>query len=194
MNFLAHFHLAWPEEALIVGGLEGDFCKGRLQGQFPAALERGIRLHRAIDAYTDAHPMIAQLRRDLPPPLRRYAGILIDLCFDHFLSLHWSNFSALSLPEFSRGVYRILRQQEGALSAGARIMADRLIEHDLLGLYLQWDTVLSAAQRIGNRFARHNPFAALEQALSPEKDTLEQAFLAFYPQLQAFSQAQVRSL
>ena len=79
MNFLAHFHLAWPDEGLITGGLEGDYIKGPLHGALPPQIERGIRLHRAIDAYTDGHPLIQQLRRDLPPGLRRYAGILIDL-------------------------------------------------------------------------------------------------------------------
>ncbi len=53
MNFLAHFHLAWPDEGLVAGGLEGDYIKGPLRGALPPDLERGIKLHRAIDAYTD---------------------------------------------------------------------------------------------------------------------------------------------
>lgn len=194
MNFLAHFHLAWPDEGLVAGGLEGDYFKGPLHGQLPARLERGVRLHRAIDAYTDSHPLIAQLRRDLPSPLRRYAGILIDLCFDHFLSLHWSNFSGLPLPEFNREVYRILKQQESALSRDTRQMADRLIEYDVLGLYLEWETVLTTAKRIGSRFSRQNPFLTLDHSLTPEKDALEKVFLAFYPQLQAFCRERTRIL
>ena len=194
MNFLAHFHLAWPDEGLVAGGLEGDYFKGPLHGQLPARLERGVRLHRSIDAYTDTHPVIAQLRRDLPPPLRRYAGILIDLCFDHFLSLHWSNFSVVPLPEFNREVYRILKQQESALSEDARNMAGRLIEYDVLGLYREWETVLTTARRIGTRFRRENPFIALEHSLTPEKDALEEAFLAFYPQLQTFCRERTQSL
>lgn len=186
MNFLAHFHLAWPDEGLIAGGLEGDYFKGPLRGQLPADLERGVRLHREIDAYTDRHPLIQQLRRDLPPELRRYAGILIDLSFDHFLSLHWSNFSPDPLPAFNREVYRILKRQEASLSADARRMLQRLIEHDVLILYLEWETVLATAERIGTRFRRHNPFLELEYYLSPSKDSLEETFLAFYPQLQSF--------
>ena len=62
MNFLAHFHLAWPDEGLVVGGLEGDYVKGQLRGALPAQLEKGIKLHRAVDDFTDAHPLILQLR------------------------------------------------------------------------------------------------------------------------------------
>jgi acyl carrier protein phosphodiesterase len=194
MNFLAHFHLAWPDEGLVAGGLEGDFFKGPLHGQLPVQLERGVRLHRAIDAYTDAHPLIAQLRRELPPQLRRYAGILVDLCFDHYLSLHWPNYSTLPLPEFNRDVYRILKRHESALSADARHMANRLIEYDVLGLYMEWETVLTTANRIGKRFRRRNPFIALEQSLLPVKGAMEQVFLNFYPQLQWFCRERVQTL
>ena len=86
MNFLAHFHLAWPDEGLIAGGLEGDFYKGPLRDDLPEAVARGVQLHRAIDAYTDQHPALKELRAELPPHLRRFAGIVIDLSFDHFLS------------------------------------------------------------------------------------------------------------
>lgn len=186
MNFLAHFHLAWPDEGLIAGGLEGDYCKGVLRGQLPVQLERGVKLHRAIDAYTDGHPLVLQLRRELPPGLRRYAGILIDLCFDHYLSLHWTRFSSVSLPDFSAAVYRILDAQAWALSDDARRMTARLIEYDVLNLYQEWDTVTATAARIGQRLRRDNPFLELERELSPSKDTLERGFLDFYPQLEAF--------
>ena len=194
MNFLAHFHLAWPDEGLVAGGLEGDYVKGLLHGALPLGLERGIKLHRAIDAYTDGHPLIQQLRRDLPPGLRRYAGILIDLSFDHYLSRHWSNFSDIPLADFNSGVYRTLTAHEFVLSEGARRMLARLVEFDILNLYTEWETVLATAARIGQRFQRHNPFLNLDRELSPAQDTLEQAFLNFYPQLQSFCQQRIELL
>jgi acyl carrier protein phosphodiesterase len=194
VNFLAHFHLAWPDAGLVAGGLEGDYIKGPLRGVLPPDLERGIKLHRAIDAYTDGHPLIQQLRRDLPPRLRRYAGILIDLSFDHYLSLHWPNFSDIPLAHFNNGVYRTLTDHEFALSEGARTMAGRLIEYDVLNLYTEWETVLATAMRIGQRFKHHNPFLDIERELSPAQATLEEAFLNFYPQLQSFCRARVQLL
>jgi acyl carrier protein phosphodiesterase len=194
MNFLAHFHLAWPDEGLIVGGLEGDYVKGPLRGLQPANIERGVKLHRAIDAYTDSHPLIQQLRRELPPALRRYAGIVIDLSFDHYLSRHWSRFSTVDLPHFNCGVYRVLTAHEDTLTDGARRMLTRLVEHDLLNLYMAWETVPATAARIGQRFKRQNPFLDLDRQLSPAKGTLERTFLNFYPQLQSFSKALVAVL
>ncbi|MCB1704790.1 MAG: DUF479 domain-containing protein [Halioglobus sp.] len=186
MNFLAHFHLAWPDEGLVVGGLEGDYVKGQLRGALPAQLEKGIKLHRAVDAFTDAHPLILQLRGELPRGLRRYAGIIIDLCFDHYLSLHWERFSSMPLADFNTDVYRILAAHEPALSNGARGMASRLIEYDVLNRYREWDTVPATAARIGQRFKRHNPFLDLDAELGPARQALERTFLNFYPRLESF--------
>lgn len=194
MNFLAHFHLAWPDEGLVAGGLEGDYLKGLLRGQLPQTLERGVKLHRAIDAYTDAHPLILQLRRELPQGLRRYAGILIDLSFDHYLSLHWSRFSTIALKDFNAQVYRILTKYDGDLSDGARGMSARLAEYDILNRYLEWDTIPATAARIGQRFKRDNPFLDLDRELSPAKDALERTFLNFYPQLEVFCEDSIKRL
>ena len=194
MNYLAHFHLAWPDEGLVAGGLEGDFLKGPLRGELPGDLERGVKLHRAIDAYTDQHPVVVQLRRDLPKNLRRYAGILIDLSFDHYLSLHWSRFSDTSLADFNTCTYCTLVEHEASLSQGARMMLARLQEYDVLNLYLAWETVPATAKRIGERFKRHNPFIDVDRGLSPLKGALEHTFLNFYPQLQSYSKAQAKLL
>ena len=194
MNFLAHFHLASPDAGLIVGGLEGDYFKGPLRGELPLDLERGIKLHRAIDAYTDGHCLVQQLRREFPPNLRRYAGILIDLSFDHYLSLHWSRFCDIPLAAFNTATYRTLVEHEASLSHSARMMLARLQEYDILNLYLTWETVPATAARIGERFKRHNPFLDINRELSPLKGALEHAFLNFYPQLQFYAKAQAKRL
>ena len=134
MNFLAHFHLAWPDKGMVAGGLEGDYYKGLLPGKLPPGVERGVRLHRAIDAFTDSHDLVAELRSHFPPPLRRYAGILIDLSFDHFLTQHWSKYSAIALTDFNDQVCSILNAQESHLSDGSRTMLSRIQEYDILNL------------------------------------------------------------
>lgn len=194
MNFLAHFHLAWPDEGLIAGGLEGDYYKGPLRGELPHDVERGVKLHRLIDAYTDQHPDIIELRRQLPPRLRRYAGILIDLSFDHFLSQHWSRYSDVRLQEFNDTVYNNLITRDNTFSPPASAMASRLIEHDILGLYDNWETVTATARRIGERFKRHNPFLNIELELTPSRDSMESTFIDFYPELLEFSTQQIKSL
>jgi acyl carrier protein phosphodiesterase len=187
VNFLAHFHLAWPDELLVVGGLEGDFHKGPLPGSLSPALVAGVTLHRAIDAYTDAHPAVAEVRRGFPPELRRYAGILIDLCFDHFLALRWQAYSELAPADFNEAVYAMLGRHAGKMSTGARRMASRLHEYDVLHRYREWDTITASATRIGERLRHRNPLADSHRLLPPLLPDLEQTFTTFYPELIRFS-------
>jgi acyl carrier protein phosphodiesterase len=194
MNFIAHFHLAWPHEGLIAGGLEGDFYKGPLRGDIAWDVEQGIRLHRAIDAYTDAHPALARARAQFPAELRRYAGVLQDLSFDYYLSKHWDQFSDMPLTTFNEGIYRVLRDRMVHLSAPSRAMADRLVQYDILNRYDDWATVTATAERIGERFKRYNPFVGIETTLTPLRESLERSFLDFYPDLQGFSESMYHSL
>lgn len=187
MNFLAHFHLAWPDEGMIAGGLEGDFYKGLLPGDLPEHIVRGVKLHRAIDAFTDNHALVAELRTHFPTPLRRYAGILIDLSFDHYLTQHWSKYSRLPLRDFNSRVCSILDTHEAYLSDGSLTMLSRIQEYDILNLYHEWDTVTATATRIGERFQRGNPLLDVDAQLSPIKHKLEHTFLEFYPKLLKFS-------
>jgi acyl carrier protein phosphodiesterase len=187
VNFLAHFHLAWPDEGLIAGALEGDFYKGPINAALAPGLARGIRLHRAIDAFTDGHPLVGELRSRFPASLRRYAGILIDLSFDHYLTRHWPRYCSLELREFNAGVHRALTSQEDSLTEGCRLMLERLRQHDILNRYHDWNMVTASARRIGDRFSRGNPLLSVERDLRPLQGMLETTFLAFYPELRAFS-------
>ncbi|NND66337.1 MAG: DUF479 domain-containing protein, partial [Halioglobus sp.] len=81
-----------------------------------------------------------------------------------------------------------------ALSPAARAMSQRLVDHDILHLYREWRTVPASTERIGERFTRGNPFSNLDAQLTPLLADIEAAFLAFYPELQAFAAARIRAL
>ncbi len=189
MNFLAHCHLAWPESGLVAGALEGDYFKGPLRGQLPRDIEAGVALHRAIDAFSDSHPLIADLRRQFPAQLRRYSGILIDLSFDYYLSHQWRRFAPQPLAAFNSEVYRLLQARAGELSPGTRRMVARLIRYDLLNRYGDWNTIVDSAGHIGQRLRRNNALSHCGPALTGMQPELEQTFSSFYPQLLAFVRA-----
>ena len=187
MNHLAHFHLAWPDSGLIAGGLEGDYYKGPLRGDLHPDIERGIKLHRSVDAYTDTHPALAELRSAFPKKLRRYAGIVTDIAFDHYLTQHWSRYSALTLKEFNHSIYGVLDNQQALLSEDCLKMAERLTSYDVLNRYHDWNAVSATAGRVGERFHRGNPLLEIHDDLEPLREAMEEAFLDFYPQLMAFT-------
>lgn len=192
MNHLAHFHLSWPREDLVVGALEGDFHRGPLPGMLSPALVEGVVLHRAVDGFTDGHPLLAEARRRFPEGTRRYAGIMLDLCFDHFLSRHWRDFCGISHSEFSREVYAMLRRGADDLSDPAQRAASWLEQNEVLTAYQHWRAVTAAAGRVGSRLSRANPLHLAGDILEPLLPELEDVFLAFYPELTRFSNNFIR--
>ncbi len=183
MNYLAHFQLAQDSDAGLLGALLGEYVKGPLQGAWPADWEQGIRLHRRIDAFTDQHSSRLQFAEAVPAEYRRYAGIVLDVYCDHLLSLHWSRFDSQPLEVFAARVYALLERHMAQLSPPAARMARRLIEHDVLCIYSEWNTVSGALARIGERFTRANPLARAGVELGIYLPLAERLFLDLYPAL-----------
>lgn len=183
MNYLAHFHLSHGDDDLLVGALLGDFVKGPLKGERSKTLEQGIYLHRTIDAFADRHQPLVDLQRSFAPEFRRYAAIMTDVVFDHFLNQHWDTFHKQSLPVFSAEIYQLLGNTPH-LMPQARAQADNLSRYNVFENFQHWQTVDGALARISQRIKRDNPLAAAALELEKHYAELEAMFLQFYPQLQ----------
>ena len=88
MNYLAHLLLADDTDASRIGNLLGDFATGTIESlaeRYPPEILRGIKMHRAVDRFTDSHEVFKHARNLLAPGRRRFAGIIIDIIFDHYL-------------------------------------------------------------------------------------------------------------
>jgi acyl carrier protein phosphodiesterase len=102
MNFLAHLWLAEAAQLPLAGAVLGDWLRGALPAALPPPLAASVRLHRCIDAATDRHPLVRGARGRFPQGPRRYAGIVLDVLFDHALARHWPDYSREPLPEFAQ--------------------------------------------------------------------------------------------
>lgn len=157
MNFLAHLALAAPDEDLMVGGFLGDFIKGPIPDGLHAGVAQGVLLHRSIDAYSDTHTELSNLRQLLPRRWGRFSGIVLDLFIDHYLSLHWPNFHAMPLDEFIEFTRGALQRRRNLASESARAVMDRLYKYTWLSRYSDLDFTLEALRRIGARMRFENP-------------------------------------
>ncbi len=190
MNYLAHFHLAQSEPALVAGALLGDYIKGPLHGALPANVERGIRLHRKIDGFTDDYAITQRLYSLFPNEYRRCSGIMLDVYFDHLLARNWLTYEQDSLSDFSRRVQVNLDTYEELLTPAAKRFKQRLAQHDLLSRYAHKVTIDKTLQHIAGKLRAPNPLAHAMPHLSARDAELEAVFEDFYPLLQQFSSAQ----
>jgi len=92
MNYLAHAVLSFNDEFLLTGNMISDFVKGKKKFDYPASIQKGIELHRAIDQFTDFHPVTAKAKELFRTDYRLYSGAFIDIVFDHFLALDKEQF------------------------------------------------------------------------------------------------------
>ncbi len=186
MNYLAHLHLGGDAPAQLLGSLYGDFVKGPLAGQWPADIEAAIRLHRRIDAFTDRHPLQAQARSRFPLAQRRYAGIVLDVFFDHCLALNWADYAHEPLPHFTDRVYRVLAAEPRLPEYLARI-APRMAAQDWLGSYREFAVLEQVLAALDRRLSRPGLLLGCLSDLQRLYTPLFEDFQQFYPQLQAFA-------
>ncbi|MGF6555248.1 acyl carrier protein phosphodiesterase [Pseudomonas sp. S30_BP2TU TE3576] len=186
MNYLAHLHLGGQRPGQLLGSLYGDFVKGRLQGQFAAEIEGAIQLHRSIDVFTDRHPQVDIALSRFSLTRRRYAGIVLDVFFDHCLARDWTLYADRPLALFTSDVYRVLSSERQLPERLAKI-APHMVANDWLGSYQEFEVLEQVLSGISRRLTRPEELAAAMQELRRLYEPLSEDFRLFYPQLQAFA-------
>jgi acyl carrier protein phosphodiesterase len=186
MNFLAHLCLASGEPGLMLGGLFGDFVRGRRALKtFPEPVRQGIVLHRYVDRCTDNSSVVKKLRRQFPREFRRYAGIIIDLAFDHELAVNWWRYMPGSLERFDLEVRDLLRDNSELVPeklSGFMRYADR---HGLFTAYREEDVTLYALAGVGTRLSRPNPLHRVSEIWPQLAPEFKLSFRQFFPQIQS---------
>jgi acyl carrier protein phosphodiesterase len=180
MNLLAHAILSGREPGTIVGGILADWIKGPLE-DIASPLAEGIRRHRRVDAFTDAHPTARVSRRRLPQPWGRYAGILVDVAYDFCLIARWDEFGRGSLDEFVREVHEMVDAWMPSLPAPAADVARRMIAQQWLVAGRTWDRIGLTLERISRRLRRPVPLRDAEDDLRRLEPALLADFAAVFP-------------
>ena len=107
MNYLAHIYLSGESDEIKVGNFIGDYVKGNRHQEYPDLVAYGIRLHRSIDSFTDSHADVREFINLLKPGYGRYAGIIADVFFDHFLAANWNEYSVYTLRQFAKHAHAV---------------------------------------------------------------------------------------
>jgi len=186
MNYLAHLFLAGDEPEALIGSLMGDFVKGRVDTARPPAMYHAIMQHRRIDSFTDAHPLVRRSRQRIAPDFRRYAGILIDVFYDHFLATHWRSYTDLSLDEFAKQVYQQVGRQLDALPQRMQLSMRYMVANDLLQSYRTLDGIEQALRGIEGRLRRPSRLGEAITELESAYPALRGDFTEFFPLLIRF--------
>lgn len=185
MNLLAHALLSGSNPGIVVGGVLGDWIKGPVDPGLPPAVAEGVRRHRRVDVFTDAHPAAAGSRRRLQARWGRYSGILVDVAYDFCLVARWNRFGPGSLDAFVSEVHGMLHEFRPSLPAGASELARRMAVEGWMLAGRSWEGVGRALDRVSRRLRRPVPLGEAAADLRRLEAELDSDFLSLFPDVVA---------
>jgi len=187
LNHLAHLFLAPDSESHRVGSLLGDFARGLDSRALPPTIHEGLRHHRAVDAFTDRHPEVIASKRLFSDQRRRFAGVALDILYDHYLLRHWHLFSSVDVDDFIEQVYRELWNNRQAMPEKMQTVTGRIVRYDWFRSYKDLDNIGFALDRVAERIRFRHSFNGIIEEIQAHDPELEANFLSFFPDLREYS-------
>ncbi len=184
MNFLAHLCLSGNNPKLMVGNFIGDFVKGRnALAKFDREIAAGIELHRAIDAFTDTHPVVTESKNRLRPKYRHYSGVIVDIFYDHFLAKNWKHYHQQPLGDYAQDAYKTIRTFEAILPSEVKGMLAYMISGNWLVSYATVAGINQALTGMSRRTIHESKMEEAAGDLVKHYEAFGEEFQRFFPTL-----------
>ena len=183
MNHLAHIYLSGNDEGLIIGNYIADYIRGNKFNQFPEAIQKGVQLHRAIDTYTDNHPVVRKTTKLVMPVLGKFSGVAADIYFDYFLANRWNNFHADKLENFAKNTYSTINNNWNHIPEKGRRFYGYMVTNDLLVNYRKKDTLRMVFNGIDSKTKFESNLPEAVNQLNLFHHEIEQHFEEFFSDL-----------
>jgi len=187
MNFLAHAYLSGENKKILLGNFIGDFIKGRQAlSTFESEIIKGVELHRAIDEFTDNHAIVHESKNRLRPRYRHYAGVIVDVFYDHFLATHWPSLHDKELTVFAEETYRTIETFSDVLPAEFKMMLPYMTRGNWLVSYREINGVHRALSGMASRTPYKSNMEFASEDLRNYYREFEGEFERFFPELKGF--------
>lgn len=191
MNYLAHIYLSGEDNELKIGNFIADSVKGKDFLKYPARIQQGIILHRAIDTYTDIHPVFGKSRKRLFPKYRHYSGVIVDMFYDHFLAANWSKFSKEPLEEYTNNFYILLEKNWEFLPSRVQNFYPYMVQDDWFLRYATVDGIEKILAQMNRRTSFISKLHHSVKELEEDYDNFKNEFLEFFPDLIDFTTKEI---
>ena len=189
MNYLAHIYLSGDSDEIILGNFIGDYVKGNKYLDYPDQVAFGIRLHRSIDLFTDQHSDVRKCIDLLKPGYGRYAGIVVDVFFDHFLAANWNVYSEHTLRQFAKHSHAVLLSNFMLLPFRVKQFLPFLIQHKRLESYAHRENLHQVLEIMSRRTSLPANSEWAIQVLHQEYDQFGALFQNFFAEIIEYVEA-----
>jgi len=187
MNCLAHQYLSGDSEDLKIGNFIADGVKGKVLFTFPQGIQQGIKLHRAIDHFTDHHPIVEKSKNRLRIKYRKYAGVVVDLYYDHYLANLWKDYSSVKLEKYTEETYKLMFKNYFMLPGKMKGILPFMAQGNWLLNYGKVEGVQRALTGLARRTTFKSNMEFAHEDLVTYYDEFKNEFQAFFPNLINFT-------
>ncbi len=186
MNWLAHLYLSEPNTEFRLGNVMTDALKGQRWPGMSGDFISGINCHHEIDFYTDRNAIVDRSKSRLEgnPRLR---GIVVDVFYDHLLTLNWQTYEEVPMREFLDNFYKQALRASEQFPEMASEFVQSMVKSDRLARYGDLGEVEWAYGRIDSRLSdralQAGRLVDFMPSLKEQHKNLEADFAEFFPQL-----------
>lgn len=186
MNFLAHLLLSKNDEQIMVGNFIGDFVKGSHFDHYDQKIQTGIRLHRAIDTFTDKHEVVLKSKKRLRSKFSHYAPVIVDVFYDHFIAKDWNKFSSEPLLDFTQRFYKLMENYYHKIPKVVSNMLTYMSSGNWLYNYQFIEGINKTLTGMSQRTKFDSKMEQASSSLEEHYQDFEKEFNLFFPELQHF--------
>jgi len=179
--------LSGDDPMVKIGNFMADGIRGRDFEMYPKGIQKGIFLHRAIDTFTDVHPLFRQGTKRLHEKYHHYAGVIVDVFYDHFLAANWARYSDVTLMDFSQEFYKILEDHDELLSDKTRHMLPIMKRENWLFSYATPSGIESILKQMDYRTKHRSKMGEAKTELLHFYDEFQEEFTDFFEEIQSMS-------
>lgn len=187
MNFLAHIYLSGNNELVTIGNFVADGVRGNKYKLYPLEIQAGIKLHREIDTFTDAHPLFRQSTKKLHKGYGHYSGVIVDIFYDHFLAKNWMLYSDVPLPDYIDDFYKSLNKNIDLLPERFKKITPIMIEGNWLLSYASIEGIQLVLNGMNRRTKGLSKMNEATKELKNNYNAFEKDFTLFFKELIKFS-------
>jgi acyl carrier protein phosphodiesterase len=194
MNFLAHIYLSGNNKMVTVGNFIADGIRGKKYKNYSKDIQVGILLHREIDTFTDAHPIVRQSTKRLHKNYSHYSGVIVDILYDHFLAKNWETYSEIPLDDYVEDFYATLENNFEVLPERIQKMMPFMIADNWLLSYANIDGIQRVLNGMNRRTQHKSNMNKATTELVEYYEEFENEFTLFFEELISFSKNKLTEL
>ena len=183
MNVLAHIYLSGDSDEIIIGNYIGDYVKGRDYLKYPEQIKKGIILHRHIDDFTDRHPVVHRSKILFTKKYHKYAGVVIDILYDHYLTKEWDTFSRRPIESITYQFYRAMVNNYDILPPKVQDRFPFFIINNWIESYKTSKGLKHVLSTLSKRTSLPSEAKYAIKTFKKNYYTLGEDFMEFFPQL-----------